>query len=163
MQPIEAVGVEVVSHAVPTPALPSPGVRTVALRHGPAHTQVRGLCCNKGLHTVHHHLVVPLLVLSGALARAQEDVGPHAVGGTRQGISITSSARAWGVSVSYLPGDIVHNVGLQQQVAAWEQVFSDEVLVGPHSYTVTHTQRAQDVQNLKANTRLSVLSLFWQS
>lgn len=56
----------------------------------------------------------------------------------------------------YLPGDIVHNVGLQQQVAAREQVFSDEVLVGPHSYTVTHTQRAQDVENLKADTRLSV-------
>lgn len=63
------------------------------------------------------------------------------------------------VSVFYLPGDIVYNVGLQQQVAAWEQVFSDEVLVGPHSHTVTHTQRAQDVQNLKADTRLSVLLL----
>lgn len=61
------------------------------------------------------------------------------------------------VSVFYLPGDIVYNVGLQQQVAAWEQVFSDEVLVGPHSHTVTHTQRAQDVQNLKADTRFSVL------
>lgn len=54
----------------------------------------------------------------------------------------------------YLPGDIVYNVGLQQQLTAWKQVFSDQVLVGPHSNTVTDTERAQDVQNLKADIGL---------
>lgn len=53
-----------------------------------------------------------------------------------------------------LPGDIVYNVGLQQQVTTWKQVFSDEVLVGPHSDTITHTQRAQDIQNLRADRRV---------
>lgn len=50
-----------------------------------------------------------------------------------------------------VPGDIVYNVGLQQEVTTWKQVFSDEVLVGPHSYTITHTKRAQDIQDLKAD------------
>lgn len=49
------------------------------------------------------------------------------------------------------PGDIVYDVGLQQEVTTWKQVFSDEVLVGPHSYTITHTKRAQDIQDLKAD------------
>lgn len=120
MQAVKAVRVEVVSHAVASPALPSPGVRAVALRHGPAHAQVRGLRCHKGLHVVHHHLIVPLLILSGALARAQKDVGSHAEGGSRREIStIIPSTRARRVSVFYLPGDVVYNVGLQQQVAAW--------------------------------------------
>lgn len=47
------------------------------------------------------------------------------------------------------PGDVVDDVGLQQQVSTRQQVFCDEVLVGPHSYTVTHTQGAQHVQNLR--------------
>lgn len=57
------------------------------------------------------------------------------------------------ITVDLVPGDIVYNVGLQQQVPPREQVLSDEVLVGPHSYTVTHTERAQDIQDLKAGAR----------
>ena len=49
-----------------------------------------------------------------------------------------------------MPGDIVYNVGLRQEVTTWQQVFGDEVLVGPHRNTITHTKRAQDIQNLKA-------------
>lgn len=48
-----------------------------------------------------------------------------------------------------LPGDIVHNVSLQQEFTTRKQVFSDEVLIGPHSYTITHTQRAQNIQHLQ--------------
>lgn len=58
------------------------------------------------------------------------------------------------ICIFCLPGDIVYNVGLQQQVTTWKQVFSDEVLVGPHSDTITHTERAQDIQNLRADVRL---------
>lgn len=54
------------------------------------------------------------------------------------------------LSAIQVPGDIVYNVGLQQEVTTWQQVFSDEVLVGPHSNTITHTKRAQDIQDLKA-------------
>lgn len=48
-----------------------------------------------------------------------------------------------------VPGGIVHYVCLQQEVSTRQQVFSDEVLVGPHGDTVTHTKRAQDVQDLQ--------------
>lgn len=59
---------------------------------------------------------------------------------------------------SSLPGDVVYNVGLQQEVPTRKQVFSDEVLVGPHSYTITHTKRAQDVQDLNAD--ITITSMF---
>lgn len=64
-----------------------------------------------------------------------------------------SRLNASGLTAVQLPGDIVYNVGLQQEVATWQQVFSDEVLVGPHSDAVTHTKRAQDIQDLKAGPR----------
>lgn len=54
---------------------------------------------------------------------------------------------------SLVPGDIVYNVSLQQELPTRKQVFSDEVLVGPHSYTITHAERAQDIQDLKARAR----------
>lgn len=50
-----------------------------------------------------------------------------------------------------LPGDIINYVGLQQEVTTWKQVFSDEILVGPHSYSITHAKRAQHIQDLKAD------------
>lgn len=53
-----------------------------------------------------------------------------------------------------VPGDIIYDVGLQQEVTAWKEVLSDEVLVGPHSYTVTHAKRAQDIQDLEADGRM---------
>lgn len=78
MQPIEAVGVEVVSDTVSPPGFASSRVGAVALGHGPAHAQVCGLRRHKRLHVVHNHLIVPLLVLRGALTGTQEDVWPHA-------------------------------------------------------------------------------------
>lgn len=56
-----------------------------------------------------------------------------------------------------VPGNIVYNVGLQQEFATRKQVFSDEVLVGPHSYTITHTKRSQDIQDLKADVTLTFM------
>lgn len=46
------------------------------------------------------------------------------------------------------PGDVVDEAGLQQQVAAWEQVPRDEVLVGAYGHPVAHAQGAQHVQHL---------------
>lgn len=46
----------------------------------------------------------------------------------------------------------LHNVdqlALQQQVPLGQQVIADEVLIGPDSDSIAHTQRAQHVQNLK--------------
>lgn len=77
MQPIKAVGVEVISHTVAAPTFSSSRVGAVALSHSPTHPQVGSLRRHVGFHVVHHHLVVPLLVLSGALTCAKEDVGPY--------------------------------------------------------------------------------------
>ena len=49
-------------------------------------------------------------------------------------------------SVLLLPGDVVDDVGLQEKVSAREQVLRDEVLIGPHRHTVTHTQGTQHTQ-----------------
>jgi len=57
-----------------------------------------------------------------------------------------------------VPGDIVYNVGLQQEVTARQKVFSDEVLVGPHSDTITHTKRAQNIQDLKEESKHTLQS-----
>lgn len=78
MQAIKPVGKEVVSNAVPAPLLTPAGVGGVPLRGGPAYAQVSGFSCHEGLRVVHHQLVVPLLVLSGPLTDAQENIGPHA-------------------------------------------------------------------------------------
>lgn len=50
--------------------------------------------------------------------------------------------------LSHSPGDIIDNVGLKQQVATWQQILCDEVLVWPDSHAVTHTQRAKYIQDL---------------
>lgn len=47
-----------------------------------------------------------------------------------------------------LPADVIDESRLQQQVSAGQQVITDQVLVGANGHTVTHTQRAQDVQHL---------------
>lgn len=38
------------------------------------------------------------------------------------------------------PLDIIDQLGLQQQISLGKQVITDQVLIGPHSDTVTHTQ-----------------------
>lgn len=78
MQPVKAVGVEVISDTVAPPALATSWVGAEAFRHSPAHTQMGSLCCYEGLHVVHHHFVVPLLILRGPLTCPQEDVGSDA-------------------------------------------------------------------------------------
>lgn len=80
VEPIKAIGVEVIAHAVAAPALATPWVWAVALGEGPAHTQVRGLSCHKWGHLVHHHLKVPFAILRGALSAAHEYVGANAAG-----------------------------------------------------------------------------------
>lgn len=78
VQPVKAVGVEVITDPVATPALATARVGTVTLREGPAHPQMRRLCCEKGSHLVHHHLKVPFAILRGALGSAHKDVGADA-------------------------------------------------------------------------------------
>lgn len=77
MQSIKAIRVEVVSHTVTSPAFSSSWVGAVALSHSPSHTEVGSLSRHKGFYIVHHHLIVPLLILSGPLTCAQEDVGSY--------------------------------------------------------------------------------------
>lgn len=100
VKPVEAVGVEVISNPVAPPAFPSTRVRTVALRQGPAHPQVVWLSREERLHFVHHHLKIPLLVLSGSFAGSKEDVGSHA-----EGVSQTNSGLSKDVLI----------IGLQQR------------------------------------------------
>lgn len=78
MESIKTVGIEVVSDAVAPPPLPSSRVGSVAFSVGPAHPQMGGLAGHEVVHLVDHQLVVPLLILSWALAHAEEDVRPHA-------------------------------------------------------------------------------------
>jgi hypothetical protein len=86
MQPIEAVGVEIIADPVAAPALAAPRVRTVAFCEGPAHPQVGGLSCQKWSHLVHHYFKVPFAILCGTLCSAHKDVGADAVReGTRDG------------------------------------------------------------------------------
>lgn len=51
--------------------------------------------------------------------------------------------------LSHLPGDIVDDVGLKQQVATGQQILCDEILVGPDSHAVAHAQRAKNIQDLE--------------
>lgn len=84
MQPVKAVGIEVIADPVAAPALAAPGVGAVALSEGPAHPQVGGLSRQEWNHLVHHHLKVPFEVLRGALCSAHKDVGADATGETEQ-------------------------------------------------------------------------------
>lgn len=84
MQPIEAVGIEVITNPVAAPALATPRVRAVALSEGPAHPQVGGLSCQEWSHFIHHHFKVPFSILCGALRSAHKDVGADAVGEREQ-------------------------------------------------------------------------------
>lgn len=84
MQPIEAVGIEVITNPVAAPALATPRVRAVALSEGPAHPQVGGLSCQEWSHFIHHHFKVPFSILCGALCSAHKDVGADAVGEREQ-------------------------------------------------------------------------------
>lgn len=47
------------------------------------------------------------------------------------------------------PGDIIDNVGLQEEIPTRKQILSDQILIRPHSHTITHAQRAQHIQNLE--------------
>lgn len=48
-----------------------------------------------------------------------------------------------------LPLDIVDQLRLQQQISLGQQVVADQVLIGSYSDPITHTQGAEDVQNLE--------------
>jgi len=37
------------------------------------------------------------------------------------------------------PGDIIDDVGLQEEVTARKQILSDQILIGPHGNTITNT------------------------
>ncbi len=37
------------------------------------------------------------------------------------------------------PGDIIDDVGLQEEITPWKQILSDQILIGPHGNTITHT------------------------
>lgn len=50
-----------------------------------------------------------------------------------------------------VPGDPISQTCLEQQVSVWQQVVTDEVLIGPHRHTMAHTQRAQHLQHLEHN------------
>lgn len=80
MQPVKAVGIEVIADPVAAPALAAPRVGAVAFGEGPAHPQVGGLSCQEWNHFVHHDLKVPFAVLCGALCSAHKDVGADAAG-----------------------------------------------------------------------------------
>lgn len=58
-----------------------------------------------------------------------------------------------------LPGYVVDDVGLKKEVTTWKQILCDEILVGPHSHTVTHTEGAQHVQDLEETGREIILVL----
>lgn len=36
------------------------------------------------------------------------------------------------------PGDIIDDVGLQEEITPWKQILSDQILIGPHGNTITH-------------------------
>lgn len=84
MQPIKAIGIEVIADPIAAPALAASRVWAVALAEGPAHPQVSGLCCQKWSHLIHHHFKVPFAILCGALCSAHKDVGADAAGETGQ-------------------------------------------------------------------------------
>ena len=50
-----------------------------------------------------------------------------------------------------VPGDTVSQTCLEQQVSVWQQVVTNEVLIGPHRHTMAHTQRAKYLQHLEHN------------
>lgn len=50
-----------------------------------------------------------------------------------------------------LPGDLINQTCLEQQVSLWQQIVTDEVLIGPHRYTMAHAERAQHLQHLEHN------------
>jgi len=39
-----------------------------------------------------------------------------------------------------IPAYVVDQAGLQQQFSSWQQVVTDQVLVGAHRHAVTHAQ-----------------------
>jgi len=57
---------------------------------------------------------------------------------------------------SFVPVDIVDDVGLKQKIASWHQVVHDEVLIGSHSDVVTNAQWAQHVEHLAHQSPLTV-------
>lgn len=91
MQSIKAIRVEVISHTIASPTLSPSRVGAVALCHSPSYTQVGGLRCHKRFHIVHHHLIIPFLILGGPLACTQEDVGSYTVNKSGKDISTKSS------------------------------------------------------------------------
>lgn len=77
VESIETKRIEVISNPVAAPAFSSSRVGGVAFSVSPAHSKVGGFAGYKVIHLVDHQLVVPLLILSGALAHPEEYVRPH--------------------------------------------------------------------------------------
>lgn len=48
--------------------------------------------------------------------------------------------------------DVIDQSRLQEQVSSGQQVITDQVLIGSNSDSVTHTQRAEDVQDLSTRS-----------
>lgn len=51
--------------------------------------------------------------------------------------------------VFIVPGDLISQTCLEQQVSVWQQVVTDEVLIVPHCHTMALTQGAQHLQHLE--------------
>ncbi|TNN87235.1 hypothetical protein EYF80_002437 [Liparis tanakae] len=105
------------------------------------------------VEVVSHSIASPPLSSSG-VGGVAFSVGPaHPEVGGLAGHKVVHliSMKLKGDAVSSSPLDIVDQLGLQQQISLGQQVITDEVLIGPHSDAVTHTQRAEHIQNLKEN------------
>lgn len=59
---------------------------------------------------------------------------------------------ASGMTVVALPGYIVNQSCLQEQVSPGQQVVTDQILVGSHCNPIAETEGAQDIQNLQQDT-----------
>lgn len=59
-----------------------------------------------------------------------------------------------GKKFSELPGDLIGQPCLKQQISVWQQTVTDEVLIGAHGHAVAHTQGAQHLQHLQHQQRL---------
>lgn len=57
----------------------------------------------------------------------------------------------FGNQIIKLPGDLINETCLEQQISVWQQTVTDEVLIGPHRHTMAHTQRTKHLQHLEHN------------
>lgn len=53
-------------------------------------------------------------------------------------------------NIPNVPGDLINQTCLEQQVSVWQQAVTDVVLIGPHRHVGAHTQRSQHLQDLES-------------